>query len=240
MERMDVQMVNELEVWNSEEDTSSYLNMSTTGSKATEGVRTVRRAGLIDIPAVSRMLRAPSLADWPLPGGISDDALTSATRLMLTHIGLEHGEFWVALEDERVCAAVVLLPPTAPQTLAGNRQRLEEALQLELGLTPGVPDHTDIAQLAAQTGAPQTHWLLMPLHSPGDDDVLDDLLAAALPAVDETGMPVICLEQGASSPAIRSAGFEPLAVPADLDVTASLRPGLQAPDDAGALFAVAP
>ncbi|MBT0772744.1 hypothetical protein KIH74_27615 [Kineosporia sp. J2-2] len=193
---------------------------------------TVRRARLVDIPAVSRMLRAPSLADWPLPGGVSDDDLTSATRLMLTHVGLEHGEFWVADENDQVRAAVVLLPPVLPPG------ELEGALKLQLGLAPGQPDDTDITQLAALAGAPETHWLLMPLHQPGDDDVLAALLDAALPAVDETGMPVMSLEQGVPAAAIRAAGFGPLAAPGHFAVTASLRPGAQAPDDAGSLFAV--
>jgi hypothetical protein len=195
---------------------------------------TVRRARLVDIPAVSRMLRAPSLADWPLPGGVSETDLTSATRLMLTHVGLEHGEFWVADEEGHVRAAVVLFPPTVPQGV----QRLEGALRLELGLQPGQPDSTDVAELAALAGAPEMHWLLMPLHTPGDDDVLNELLDAALPAVDATGMPVMCLEQGVPAPAIRAAGFQPLVVPLELTVTASLRPGVQAPDDAESLFAV--
>jgi hypothetical protein len=195
---------------------------------------TVRRARLVDIPAVSRMLRAPSLADWPLPGGVSETDLTSATRLMLTHVGLEHGEFWVADEEGHVRAAVVLFPPTVPQGV----ERLEGALKLELGLQPGQPDSTDVAALAALAGAPEMHWLLMPLHTPGDDEVLNELLDAALPAVDQTGMPVMCLEQGVPAPAIQAAGFVPLVVPLELTVSASLRPGVQAPDDAGSLFAV--
>ncbi|GLY27199.1 hypothetical protein [Kineosporia sp. NBRC 101731] len=194
---------------------------------------TVRRARLVDIPAVSRMLRAPSLADWPLPGGVSDDDITSATRLMLTHVGLEHGEFWVADEDGQVRAAVVLLPPMVP-TGAGD---LEGALKLGLGLAPGLHDRTDVAELAELAGAPVMHWLLMPLHAPGDDEVLAELLEAALPAVDVTGMPVMCLEQVAPAAPIREAGFAPLVVPLDVAVTASLRPGIQAPDDAGSLFA---
>ena len=237
-------MVNEFEVRNSEERPGSYPDMADLSqSPAASGpppVRpwTVRRARLIDIPAVSRMLRAPSLADWPLPGGVSEDDLTSATRLMLTHVGLEHGEFWVADEDSRIRAAVVVFPPTVPTGGFDTKQALEGALKLHLGLVPGLPDSTDVTQLAALTGTPEMHWLLMPLHAPGDEDVLSDLLAAALPVVEETGMAVLCLEQGISSAAIRAAGFEPLAVPIELAVTASLRPGVQAPDDAQALFAV--
>jgi len=158
MERMDVQMVNKSEVWNSEDGTSSYRDMSTTGSTTPGRTWAIRRARLIDVPAVSRMLKAPSLADWPLPGGLRGDDLTSATRLMLTHIGLEHGEFWVAVEDDRVTAAVVLLPPTVPRSEDGTQERLEGALRLELGLVPGAPDHTDITQLAELCGAPQMHW----------------------------------------------------------------------------------
>lgn len=229
-------MVNELEVWNSGEGTSSYPGMS---ESAPSRAWTVRRAGLVDIPAVSRMLlQAPSLADWQLPGGVSDKDLTTATRLMLTHVGLEHGEFWVADEDGRVTAAVVIFPPTVPAGGFGTGQALEGALKLELGLIPGLPDETDITELAALAGAPDMHWLLMPLHAPADDEVLADLLEAALPVVDETGMPVMCLEQGAPAAAIEAAGFQPLTLPLTMAVTASLRPGAQAPDDAGSLLAV--
>jgi hypothetical protein len=241
MERMDVQMVNDLEVWNSDEGAGSYPDMSESGSAPAvlpKRAWTVRRAQLIDIPAVARMLRGPALADWQLPGGVSEDDLTSATRLMLTHVGLEHGEFWVADEDGRIRAAVVIFPPTVPSGGFGTKAALEGALKLHLGLPPGLPDATDITQLAELTGAPEMHWLLMPLHAPADDEVLGDLLAAALPVVDETGMPVMCLEQGAPAAPIQAAGFQPLVVPADLTVSASLRPGVQAPDDAESLFAV--
>ncbi len=231
-------MVNETEVRNSEDRASSCSGMTESPVAGPASAWTVRRARLIDIPAVSRMLRSPSLADWPLPGGVSDDDLTTATRLMLTHVGLEHGEFWVADSDGEIRAAVVVFPPTVPAGGFGTQERLEGALRLELGLIPGVPDTTDITELATLAGAPDMHWLLMPLHAPGDDEVLADLLEAALPVVDQTGMPVLCLEQGAPAAPLRAAGFEPLAVPLEVTVTASLRTGVQAPDDAQALLAV--
>lgn len=198
----------------------------------------VRRAGLVDVPAVARMLQAPSLADWPLPGGVTELNVTSATRLMLTHIGLELGEFWVAVEpDGRVRAAVVLLPPLNAGGTGDGQQRLEVALRLELGLLPGIPDLTDMGQLAALVGAPELHWLLLPLAAPGDEQLLHELLACALPAVDATGMPILSLEPGESTGRLAPAGFEPLPVPPTIPVGASFRPGFQSPDDAGALLA---
>ncbi len=75
MERTEVQMVNEREVRNPGAGRSSYQDMTQSGSAPAvrpelrpERTWTVRRAQLVDIPAVSRMLRSPSLADWPLPG----------------------------------------------------------------------------------------------------------------------------------------------------------------------------
>jgi hypothetical protein len=202
---------------------------------------TVRRATLIDVPAVARMLKAPALADWPLPGGVTEDNMNSATRLMLTHIGLEFGEFWVAAEhDGRLRAAVVLLPPVVPGGPDEGQQRLEVALRVELGVVPGMPDLTDMAELAALVGVPDMHWLLMPLAAPDDDAVLTELLEVALPAVDDTGMPVMCLEHGEQSGRLASAGFEPLDVPSPIPVAASFRPGVHSPDDAASLLATTP
>jgi hypothetical protein len=197
----------------------------------------VRRAKLIDVPAVARMLKAPSLADWPLPGGVTEDNMNSATRLMLTHIGLELGEFWVAVEEGHVRAAVVLLPPVVPGGPDQGQQRLEVALRLELGLLPGTPDLTDLAELAALVGVPEMHWLLMPLAAPGDEPILAELLHAALPAVDATGMPVMSLEPGEPSGRLSTAGFEPLTVPSPIPVAASFRPGVASPDDLASLLA---
>src|SRR5690242_3897955 len=92
----------------------------------------IRRAGLVDVPAVARLLGAPTPAEWRRGAGLSEQTLTSATRLVLTHVALDLGEFWVAAEpDGAVRAAVVLLPPGRE-----GGEIMDVALRLELGLLP--------------------------------------------------------------------------------------------------------
>jgi hypothetical protein len=93
---------------------------------------TIRRARLVDVPAVARLLSAPPSDQLRGQAAVSARTITSATRLLLTHVGLEHGEFWVAVGDGRVRAAVVLLPPADGEA----QSRLHATLRIELGLPP--------------------------------------------------------------------------------------------------------
>jgi hypothetical protein len=187
---------------------------------------TVRRARLVDVPAVARLLGVPHVAH-PMMGS-STEAITSATRLILTHVALDLGEFWVAVDGaDRVLAAVVLLPPGET-----GQQRFRLALRLELGLL--LPTEPAQAQIA---GVPDDHWLLLPVAGVGTEPMLADwmlaellteLLAAALPVVDASGLPVLCLQPGRPSRALAAAGFRPLAEPMPGVGAAALRPALEA------------
>ncbi len=181
---------------------------------------TVRRAELIDVPAVARLLGAPPMAtEWQGGAPISDQTLTSATRLVLTHVALEHGEFWVAVDPgNRVRAAVVLLPPDRK----GGRT-MDVALRLELGLLPNT-----LPEPPVLTDVPDQHWLLLPAAAEDDEHVLRDLIDAAMPAINADGRPVLSLQSGPSPRVLFEVGFRALPAPVRTG-SASLRPGLPSP-----------
>jgi len=180
----------------------------------------VRRAELIDVPAVARLLGAPVPAEWRSGTGLSDQALTSATRLILTHVALEHGEFWVAVDPSGpVRAAVVLLPP-------GHRsgQIMDVALRLELGLLPAARPEP-----VALEDVPDEHWLLLPAAGPHDEQPLRELLDAALPAIDADGRAVLSLQPGPPPRVLFEVGFRSLPTSSLVSGSASLRPGIRRP-----------
>jgi hypothetical protein len=178
--------------------------------------RTVRRAELIDVPAVARLLGAPTPGEWRGTSGLSEQALTSATRLVLTHVALDLGAFWVAVDAQnRVQAAVVLLPP-------GRRggEIMDTALRLELGLLPhSVPEPLVLPEV------PEEHWLLLPAVAANDEPTLRRLLDAALPAIDTDGRPVLSLQFGPAPQVLFEEGFRPLPAPVNSG-SAVLRPGV--------------
>ncbi|HST84796.1 MAG TPA: hypothetical protein VLL08_23865 [Kineosporiaceae bacterium] len=183
---------------------------------------TIRRAELIDVPAVARLLGAPIPAEWPGRAELSDQTLTSATRLVLTHVALELGEFWVAVErGNRVRAAVVLLPPGRK-----GGEMMDVAVRLELGLLP-----RNLPQPATMAGVPEQYWLLLPAAAPDDDQVLRDLIDAAMPAIDADGRAVLCLQSGPAPELLFELGFQALPAPVRHG-SASLRLGLDSPIDA--------
>jgi hypothetical protein len=163
---------------------------------------TVRKALLLDIPPVARLIEPPPPADRP---DLPDEALFTAARLLLTHVGLEAGEFWVAADDElTVRAAVVLLPPREDEDGQLSREdgTAQSALRLHLGLSmPMRPDLPDGAQIADR------HWLLLCVTTPGSQPVMARLLERALPAVNDTGLPVLCPQPGDLSGLLHDAGF---------------------------------
>lgn len=163
-------------------------------------MRRVRRAALEDVPAVARLVELP-----PAGPDCPDDVPRAVVRLVLAHVGLDLGEVWVAVDDDRVVSALALL---APQD-AGGAEALLLSLRLDLGLTtlPG-----DELLLDA--------WLLLPV-TPGPEP-LRTLLARALPAVDLSGRPAVAVAPGAVDPALWAAGFTRLAPGAPLLV----RPGV--------------
>lgn len=180
---------------------------------------TIRRAELVDVPAVARLLGAPTAAEWRNGTGLSDQTLTSATRLVLTHVALDLGQFWVAVEPgDHVRAAVVLLPPGRE-----GSHIMDVALRLELGL---LPDNLPVP--VTLTDVPDQHWLLLPAGAPGDEQILRELIGAALPAIDADGRPVLSLQTGPASRVLSEVGFRALPAPVHTG-SASLRPGLRRP-----------
>jgi hypothetical protein len=160
---------------------------------------TLRRAGLVDVPAVARLIDPPPAADRP---GVPDDAVTAAARLLLTHVGLEAGEFWVAADDEGTMrAAVVLLPPRSePGDVASPEEdAAHAALRLHLGITPPIqPGGSQI---------PGRHWVLTCVATAGAETALPGLLVRALTAADASGMPVVCPQPGELAEVLLHAGF---------------------------------
>jgi hypothetical protein len=154
----------------------------------------VRRAGLLDVPAVARLIETGLAGDPGHDGhGLPAATLGAAARLVLTHVGLEYGEFWVAVDDaDEVRAAVVLLPPREHEDGASIGDGVEMAFRLQLGLSS-----EQLPDLAGEAGVAGTEWMLLALAAPGLEPVLDDLLAAGLPA----GLsPVALLRPGMPEP----------------------------------------
>ena len=181
---------------------------------------TVRRATLVDVPAVARLLGDPTPADWRVKTALPDQTLTSATRLVLTHVALDLGAFWVAVDPgNRVRAAVVLLPP-------GHRQDqiLDVALRVDLGLLPRA-----LPQPVTLDEVPEQHWLLLPAASPDDEQVLRALLDAAMPAIDDDGRAVLSLQPGPPPRVLFEVGFRSLSTSSLVNGSASLRPGIPRP-----------
>jgi hypothetical protein len=165
----------------------------------------MRRATLVDVPAVARLIDPlPSRLvhpSRPLP----ESVVTSATRLVLAHVGLESGEFWVGTDEaDRVCAAAVLLPPR--QDAAGNDTPESESVTTALRLHLGGATLRDLDSVA---DFPAAHWLLLAVAAEGAEPILTGLLAVALPAVDTAGLPVLNMQPGRATQILLDAGFQP-------------------------------
>jgi hypothetical protein len=72
-------------------------------------------------------------------------------------------------------------------------------------------------------GVPEQHWLLLPAAPDGTDPILADLLAAALPAIEDSGLPVLSVQPGMLSPALVEAGFAALPAMSSSFGSAALR-----------------
>ncbi len=101
----------------------------------------VTRAGLVDVNPIARLLEAhrPFIdldADGLPDGAAHPERSGPATRLVLSHGGLEHGEVWCARADDdgsvEVAAAAVWLPPEASRLALD----LHRVIARELDLTP--------------------------------------------------------------------------------------------------------
>lgn len=172
----------------------------------------IRRARLVDVPAVARLLGAPPPQQWRAGPGLSARTITSATRLLLTHVGLEYGEFWVAEGDGRIRSAVVLLPPAADDV----QRRMHATLRLELGLDlASLPEPIDRGEV------PGASWVLLAAPCPPAVSILTELMTAALAAQAVEGVPVLTIQPDLPAPVLAEAGFSALPIEAGAG-----RPGL--------------
>ncbi|MEV1078599.1 hypothetical protein AB0I98_10155 [Streptomyces sp. NPDC050211] len=157
----------------------------------------VRAAGLVDVPAVVRLL-APSATSprpaLPVPEGpaVDWDQAQRAMRLMLAHYALEEGEVWVAERaDGQLLAAAVWLPPgtgTEP-----HHTRFGSLLARELDISvPKEPKEPVLPAALRAAGLDGPHWTVVAVCAPDDTEAWDrsvvaELLAPGLRAVDAKG-----------------------------------------------------
>ncbi|WP_328495446.1 hypothetical protein OHS59_23905 [Streptomyces sp. NBC_00414] len=179
---------------------------------------TVRAAGLVDVPAVVRLITQGS-------AGHSEQA-QRAMRLVLAHHALEQGQVWVAERDDdgTLLAAAIWLPPGTGTDPTGPH--LKSVLSRELdtgrsftgrfetgpfgtgrsftdrsaGLTDCLPQHPVLSTVldAAGPGRPSPSWTLVAVGAPDDTEAWDravvaDLLAPGLRAVDDDGATAVAL-----------------------------------------------
>ncbi|MEV2192983.1 hypothetical protein AB0I02_18625 [Streptomyces phaeochromogenes] len=157
---------------------------------------TVRAAGLVDVPAVARLIApahtgaAPHVPPHPDAAAPVDwDRARRAMRLMLAHHALEDGQVWVAeREDGTLLAAAVWLPPN-PGAEPPDR-RFSGLLSRELGLGP--QEHPFPSAGLKKAAPDESHWKVVVVGALDDTSAWDhtvaaDLLAPGLGAVDEEG-----------------------------------------------------
>ncbi|MGW3413247.1 hypothetical protein [Streptomyces sp. NPDC000888] len=166
---------------------------------------TVRAAGLVDVPAVVRLIAPSPPASLPVPDPVLEDCALdweqtqSAMRLVLAHHALEEGQVWVAeREDGTLLAAAVWLPPGAGSEPPDTRfsslfsrelaTRPQERPVLATGLKEAWPDgpHWKVAVVGALDDT--SAW---------DHTVAADLLAPGLRAVDSQAATAVAVTTSA-------------------------------------------
>lgn len=173
----------------------------------------IHRAGLVDVNPIARMIAAhrPFIdldGDGEPDQVLDPEHAGPATRLILSHGALEHGEVWFAREGDEVAAVAVWLPPDA-EGLAADLHRV---VARELGESTEPDPEPAHAPLRSIVGATAHTLDLMQAH--GARRVLILLADAGSVPVDARGdlladvlAPVIAAELGA--------GWDVLAVTVD-------------------------
>ncbi|MEU9955866.1 hypothetical protein [Streptomyces sp. NPDC050982] len=162
---------------------------------------TVRAAGLVDVPAVARLIaptdtgvvphvpHVPHVPQHPDAAPVDWDRARRAMRLMLAHHALEDGQVWVAeREDGTLLAAAVWLPPSSGAEPPD--QRFSSLLSRELALGPEERPFPPAGLKKAASD--ESHWKVAVVGALDDTSAWDhtvaaDLLAPGLRAVDEEG-----------------------------------------------------
>ncbi|MEU6376694.1 hypothetical protein [Streptomyces sp. NPDC046909] len=147
----------------------------------------VRRAGLVDVPAVVRLFTVPEHA------AVDPDQAQRAMRLMLAHYALEEGEVWVAERmDGTLLAAAVWLPPGTESPHTRFSGLFARELSVPLPREPALPT-------ALKQAKPDTpHWTVITVCTPDDTEAWDpkvvtDLLSPGLHTVDADHAPAIAV-----------------------------------------------
>lgn len=153
------------------------------GDQGDRGRARVRPAGLVDVPALVRLItshaeKAPPVVDR------GPEQAQAVLRLLLAHHALEEGQVWVAEHLDELTAAAIWLPPGAGSAIG----RFHGLIARELDAPPDLLalGEADDAALSAER-AGSDGWTLVATGRTGDDDphvLLDRLLAPGLEAVD--------------------------------------------------------
>ncbi|MFE9768091.1 hypothetical protein ACFYPC_26835 [Streptomyces sp. NPDC005808] len=177
----------------------------------------VRAAGLVDVPAVVRLIAPAPPSTSPsapaaAPGSSARDweQAQSAMRLVLAHHALEEGQVWVAeQEDGALLAAAVWLPPGVesepPETYFSSLLARELAI--------GRQHRPVLPALLKEAGPPGPHWKVVIAGAPDETSAWDrtvaaDLLAPGLRAVDDQAATAVAITVSAPhADQLRPLGF---------------------------------
>ncbi|WP_055512294.1 hypothetical protein [Streptomyces aurantiacus] len=174
----------------------------------------VRAAGLVDVPAVVRLITQPQAQSPSCSASQAVDweQAQRAMRLLLAHHALEEGQVWVAEreDDGTLLAAAVWLPPGS-----GTGGRPGPALKnvLSRELTTRLPRHPVLSRALKAAGPDQPFWTLVAVCVPDDTEAWDrtvvaDLLAPGLRAVDDQVATAVAVTMSARhGDQLRSLGF---------------------------------
>ncbi|PWI18265.1 hypothetical protein DI272_32065 [Streptomyces sp. Act143] len=174
----------------------------------------VRPAGLVDVPAVVRLVAPPV----PAPGSVECltadwDQAQRAMRLLLAHHALEEGQVWVAeRRDGELLAAAVWMPPDAGAE--PSRDRLGTLFARELAVRPPEPPIAPILPTALKGAGPaEPHWTVVIVCAQDDTEAWEpalvaELLAPGLAEVDAEAATAVALTLSARhTDQLRSLGF---------------------------------
>ncbi|WP_326719537.1 hypothetical protein OHT59_08515 [Streptomyces sp. NBC_00243] len=167
---------------------------------------TVRAAGLVDVPAVVRLIApSPPPPSRSVPDPVQEcstldwEQTQSAMRLVLAHHALEEGQVWVAeREDGTLLAAAVWLPPGAGSEPPDTR--FSSLFSRELATRPQERPVLPTGLKGAWPDGP--HWKVVVVGALDDTSAWDhtvaaDLLAPGLRAVDSQSATAVAVTTSA-------------------------------------------
>lgn len=152
---------------------------------------TVRAAGLVDVPAVVRLIAPSPPSPLPSASALGSSPLDweqtqSAMRMVLAHHALEEGQVWVAEhEDGMLLAAAIWLPPGAESEPPDRGFSSLLSRELAIG-----PQNRPVMPTRLKEAGPEVpHWKVVIAGTLDDTSAWDhivaaDLLAPGLHAVD--------------------------------------------------------